>query len=103
VNARVALKNTFLPVGGGWDRSSPIFVSKGTQVGYSVYSMHRRPDFYGLDAEAFRPERWQDRLPKTEDPLTERWAFLPFNAGPRTCLGCEMTSFGSSKELTFGR
>jgi cytochrome P450 len=50
--------------------------------------MHRRKDFFGEDAEEFRPERWLD------DPVTGKkglrtssWEFLPFNGGPRVCLG----------------
>ena len=31
--------------------------------------MHRRLDFYGLDAEAFGPERGQHRLPIDGDLL----------------------------------
>ena len=43
--------------------------------------MHRRTDFYGLDAEEFRPERWED------GQLKPRWEYLPFNGGPRICIG----------------
>ena len=50
---------------------------------YSVYSMHRLASIYGPDAEAFRPARWL----ATDPPLRPGWGFLPFNGGPRTCLG----------------
>ena len=43
--------------------------------------MHRRRDFYGPDAEEFRPERWESGR------LQPRWEYLPFNGGPRICLG----------------
>lgn len=43
--------------------------------------MHRRTDIYGPDAEDFRPERWED------DSLRPGWAYLPFNGGPRICIG----------------
>jgi len=44
--------------------------------------MHRRRDIYGDDAAQFRPERWLD------DSLKDiGWAYLPFNGGPRICLG----------------
>jgi cytochrome P450 len=41
--------------------------------------MHRRLDIYGPDAKEFKPERWE----------TQRmgWAYLPFNGGPRICVG----------------
>ncbi|KAG6030403.1 hypothetical protein E4U41_000109 [Claviceps citrina] len=81
VNARQALKDTVLPVGGGPDGESPVFVAKGTRVVYSTYAMHRRQDFFGPDADEFRPERWED------GKLLPRWEYLPFNGGPRVCLG----------------
>ncbi len=78
-NTREAAADTVLPVGGGPDGKQPIFVRKGTTVLWYVYAMHRRPDIYGSDAEEFRPERW--------DGLRPSWGFLPFNGGPRICIG----------------
>lgn len=78
-----------LPVGGGPDLKSPVLVPKGSPVAYSVYSMHRRPDFYGMDAEQFRPERWDEHMPLNDDPINAKWGYLPFNGGPRTCLGMD--------------
>ena len=50
--------------------------------------MHRRKDLYGDDAERFRPERWEDKdLPLYRDEINAAWGFLPFNGGPRVCLG----------------
>ncbi|OJJ06777.1 hypothetical protein ASPVEDRAFT_46128 [Aspergillus versicolor CBS 583.65] len=80
LNYRVAVKDTTLPVGGGPDGKSPVFVAKGEPVLYSVYTMHRRKDIYGPDADSFRPERWEENSKRG-------WSFLPFNGGPRICLG----------------
>lgn len=55
----MALRDTFLPLGGGADEKSPIFVPAGTPILYSVWSMHRRTDLYGEDAFVYRPERWE--------------------------------------------
>jgi cytochrome P450 len=44
-------------------------------------------DLYGSDAEDFRPERWEEDLGLFRDEITTRWGYLPFNGGPRTCLG----------------
>lgn len=41
--------------------------------------MHHREDFYGPDAHIYRPERWID--------LRRGWEYLPFNGGPRICVG----------------
>jgi len=81
-NSRFANKDTTLPRGGGPDGQSPVFVPKGTMVAYSTYTMHRRKDIYGPDAEEFRPERWS-----AEEGLRPGWAYLPFNGGPRICVG----------------
>ncbi|KAL4804012.1 cytochrome P450 [Aspergillus unguis] len=80
LNFRVATRDTSLPVGGGPDGKSPVFVKKGQLVLYSVYAMHRRTDLYGPDAETFRPERWEENAKRG-------WDYLPFNGGPRICLG----------------
>ena len=81
-NAREAVVDTVLPLGGGPDGKAPLFVEKGMAVGWSLYTMHRRKDLFGADAEEFRPERWLG--PKG---LRPGWEYLPFNGGPRVCLG----------------
>ncbi|KAF4625831.1 hypothetical protein G7Y89_g12333 [Cudoniella acicularis] len=86
VNSRAALKTTALPTGGGPDRKSPILVPKGTSVAYSIYTMHRGPDIYGMDAEIFRPERWDEETPLNSNEANAKWGYLPFNSGPRICL-----------------
>ena len=93
VNMRQAMNPTVLPVGGGPDRSSPVFVRKGEAVSYSVYAMHRRKDLYGEDADQFRPDRWDSSSEKALDLRNIGWGYLPFNGGPRVCLGRECTSF----------
>ncbi|OKL62608.1 Cytochrome P450 52A13 [Talaromyces atroroseus] len=79
LNSRMATKDTTLPTGGGPDGTSPIYVAKGEQVGYAVYVMQRRKDIWGPDADQFVPERWATRK--------AGWEYLPFNGGPRICLG----------------
>jgi cytochrome P450 len=79
VNNRTSITDTVLPVGGGPNGKFPVFVPKNTVVAYSVHAMHRREDFYGPDANEFRPERWEHLRPS--------WEYLPFNGGPRICPG----------------
>ncbi|KAI4140733.1 MAG: hypothetical protein L6R39_005677 [Caloplaca ligustica] len=81
-NLRFATKTTVFPRGGGPDGRAPVLIRQGTGITYVPYLMHRRTDLYGADADLFRPERWED--PKL---VGIRWAFLPFNDGPRACLG----------------
>ena len=68
-------------------RKSPVFVKKGWHVHYSLWTMHRRKDIYGEDAEEFKPERWLDEDGKKG--LRVGWEYLPFNGGPRICIGRE--------------
>ncbi|KAG1875428.1 cytochrome P450 [Suillus subalutaceus] len=74
---------TVLP---GIDGGKPIYVPQNTRTFYSVFLMHRRTDLWGPDAEEFDPDRFlDDRLQKycTSNPFI----FMPFNAGPRICVG----------------
>jgi cytochrome P450 len=89
LNIRTATRDTVLPTGGGPDGTAPLLILKGGNVAFSVYAMHRRPDLYGLDAELFRPERWDDPELTLKKAGLERWGFLPFNGGPRVCLGMD--------------
>ncbi|RDL38393.1 Uncharacterized protein BP5553_02733 [Venustampulla echinocandica] len=89
VNARTALCTTVLPTGGGPDRTSPVLIPKGSSVAYSVYTMHRLPDLYGMDAELFRPERWDEPMGLSQNETNSKWGYLPFNGGPRICLGMD--------------
>ncbi|KAI9463428.1 cytochrome P450 [Boletus coccyginus] len=83
-NARETVNDTT------WQSSNrstkPFFIPAGTTVGYSILLMHRRTDLWGPDALEFDPDRFlDDRLHKYLIP--NPFIFLPFNAGPRICLG----------------
>jgi hypothetical protein len=114
-NVRSAKQDTTLPVGGGPNGKLPLSVPEGTQIRmlrpvicvtdaspfhclylahsrlltmidavtvYSVMSLHRRLGTNGLpsDGDIFDPSRWDLWKP-------EVWDFIPFNHGPRICLG----------------
>ena len=89
VNTRTSTETTVLPTGGGPNQNAPVLISKGSAVAYSVYSLHRRLDLYGMDAELFRPERWQEAMPMHSSKTNAAWGYLPFNGGPRICLGMD--------------
>ncbi|GLA15330.1 hypothetical protein AnigIFM62618_001849 [Aspergillus niger] len=80
-----AKKQTVLPLGGGEDGTAPILVPKDRRVIFFPFFMHRRRDIWGDDAESFRPERWANSPPP--------WSYIPFAAGPRTCLGSKFFWF----------
>ncbi|XP_006460417.1 cytochrome P450 [Agaricus bisporus var. bisporus H97] len=64
----------------------PYYIPANTRTPYSVFVMHRRKDLWGPDALEFDPDRFiDDRLHKYLIP--HPFIFLPFNAGPRICLG----------------
>jgi cytochrome P450 len=71
INGRRAVRDTMLPLGGGKDELSPVYVRKGQQVDYSVAAIQRRTDLWGPDANDFKPERWDGRR--------SGWEYLPFN------------------------
>ncbi|KAF2848226.1 cytochrome P-450 [Plenodomus tracheiphilus IPT5] len=79
-NSRCAARDTTLPTGGGSDGTKPVFVPKGTEVNFSTHVLHRRKDLWGEDADDFVPERWEKRPGTT-------WQYVPFNGGPRICIG----------------
>ncbi|KAF7352323.1 hypothetical protein MVEN_01196000 [Mycena venus] len=83
-NARTSRTATTLPALKPGDK--PFYVTPNTKVRYSVFLMHRRKDLWGPDALKFDPDRFLDERVKkylTPNPFI----FLPFNAGPRICLG----------------
>jgi len=55
-------------------------VQKGTLCNYCPFIIQRNPEIFGPDADEFKPERWQDWFPAP-------WTYVPFNGGPRICLG----------------
>ncbi|RCI08823.1 hypothetical protein L249_4841 [Ophiocordyceps polyrhachis-furcata BCC 54312] len=89
MNIRVAKRDTCLPTGGGPEGLSPILLKRGEEVTFShlirrsqrkqVHLMHRCKEIWGEDADVFRPERWENK--------PSRWNYVPFNDGPRSCIG----------------
>ncbi len=48
-----------------------------------TYGLHHNPKYWGADVEDFRPERFSA---ENEDKII-KYAYLPFGAGPRVCIG----------------
>jgi len=81
---RASVRPSVLPSAPG---CKPIYMpGPGVNLMYFDFLIQRRKDLWGADADEFSPERWIDpeRLKiMTSDPFK----FIPFNAGPRICLG----------------
>ncbi|KAF2669348.1 cytochrome P450 [Microthyrium microscopicum] len=92
INMRSASADTMLPVGGGVDGNNPIQIPKNTILWLGMFSMHRRKDIWGDDADQFNPDRWENLDPGP--------AFVPFGSGPRTCLGQQFAFNEASFALT---
>jgi enediyne biosynthesis protein E7 len=64
------------------DTLSGFEVPAGSDVLLCLYLLHRHPRYW-KDPDAFRPERF-DKEHEAERP---RFAYMPFAAGPRHCIG----------------
>jgi cytochrome P450 len=69
------------------------FVKGGTIVGCSAWLIHRRPEIFGEDVEAYRPERWlvdpsNPNIDDEERRIKEMNGMMfQFGMGSRTCIG----------------
>lgn len=57
-------------------------IPQGSSVVISPYTLHRRASFFP-QPECFNPQRFDPQ----HRPAIERYAYIPFSAGPRICLG----------------
>ncbi|KAK1983491.1 cytochrome P450 [Colletotrichum cereale] len=85
-NARAALRDTTLPRGGGSDGTRPIGIRAKTPILYSTHLMQLDDDIYPPEGpdfsppQKFDPHRWDKWFPTP-------WTYIPFNGGPRICIG----------------
>jgi unspecific monooxygenase len=62
-------------------------IRPGQFVTFCPYFLHRDPRWWD-DPASFRPDRWTD----TSVPR-HRYAYVPFGAGPRVCLGAQLATY----------
>jgi cytochrome P450 len=64
------------------DKLGEYDIPPGTDIFISPYFLHRHPDFWD-EPEKFNPERFDAEAIKQR----HKFAFIPFSAGPRRCIG----------------
>jgi cytochrome P450 len=69
-------------------------IPKGTIVAPVMYTVHRHPEHWP-DPERFDPERFDPERSAGRHPL----AWVPFGAGPRKCIGQELSLMESTLAL----
>ena len=57
-------------------------VQAGDMLAVGIYAVHRDPSLWN-DPLVFDPDRFSPDNSKSRD----RWQYLPFGAGPRSCIG----------------
>ena len=70
--ARVAIKDHMI---------NDLAIRKGDLVQLDFFYNHYNPKYFE-DPESFKPERWL-----AKNPNLDAYAFTPFSAGPRNCIG----------------
>ncbi|CAN8253776.1 unnamed protein product [Cochlearia groenlandica] len=77
-----AIKQDVLPSGHRVNANSKIIIA--------LYALGRMKAVWGEDAFEFKPERWVSKSGNGTLRHEPSFKFLPFNAGPRSCLGKQL-------------
>lgn len=63
-------------------------VPNGTNLWIDLVAIHHDPEFWGEDANEFRPERFMDDV---NGGCNHKMGYLPFGFGGRMCVGRNLT------------
>ena len=71
-------------------------IPSGVSVAVQIYALHRNEEYFP-EPEVFKPERFQ-----TEESLGRHpFAFVPFSAGPRNCIGTSLRRIESVPKIAY--
>lgn len=87
---RIAAKDCYLTS----SCNEPVFIKKGTYIGYNNFGMQRRADVWGENANEFVPERWGRNISEVKDNWKLRKSLAEigaFHGGNRNCIGEELS------------
>ena len=88
IGREVIMPHTLMPYPDEGDRK-PIPMIAGVQAHLNIHILHRLPEYWGEDAGVFDHRRWlrtgENGVPK--QPYSHPFAWLPFSAGERNCIG----------------
>ncbi|KZS89925.1 cytochrome P450 monooxygenase pc-3 [Sistotremastrum niveocremeum HHB9708] len=85
-NIRRSIQSCALP--SPLSKTKPLYMPAGRSISYSPLLIQRRHDIWGSNALQYDPNRWLVGDAKVH--VTNPFAFLPFNGGPRMCIGQQM-------------
>jgi len=69
------------------------YLPAGTSITYSLLHIHRSPKLWGPTSQQFDPSRFLPSDPRYQTYYASTpFVFMPFNAGPRSCLGQQLAS-----------
>jgi cytochrome P450 family 4 len=71
-------------------------IPAGTSLTLQFYALHRSEDLYP-DALKFKPERFIQQHEDGGSVQKHPYAFVPFSAGPRNCIGIYITNENKKK------
>jgi Cytochrome P450 len=82
-----------------WDCVSghDFILPKGSSIGIFISEIHRDPEYYP-DPEIFDPDRW---LTKDSAESRNPFAYVPFSAGQRNCIGKYCDYWCTTSESNF--